>query len=367
MSSSKRHFTVVMNSNEHGLYVSSTPSSAARKAVSKLCADNKKKKVEFCIRETTQLSNKKVYGPYIGYMQKLEKPVELKGRVIRYKPIVKLNKKSLKMKGGVIIGQGAEGIILRPNINNLGNNSKVSKIIEATGEQQRELVEFENLLNDIDEIGRYHVKMLGYRGIIPNEINNIKNINNNLKEEMKIKYNFKITYQFGGISIKDFLDNFTKYQERVNEYFLQSLLRGILNCFLGLYIFYHHRIVHNDLNNSNIVFFIDNPQVMRLIDWGILLPNDNSNNNSSTNSNLQNSIDKKMTVSLSRFYYNISKLISRVKIWLGNEKIKDIIENFLKIPNFEIYSFESNFDGRILNQQEIDAIRMEMERLISQI
>ena len=65
--------------------------------------------------------------------------------------------------------------------------------------------------------------------------------------------------------------------------------------------------------------------------------------------------------------YNISKLISRVKIWLGNEKIKDIIENFLKIPNFEIYSFESNFDGRILNQPEIDAIRIEMERLISQI
>jgi hypothetical protein len=95
MSSSKRHFTVVMNSNEHGLYVSSTPSSAARKAVSKLCADNKNKKVEFSIRETTQGSNKKVYGPYLGYMQKLEKPVELEGRVIRYKPIVKL-KKSLK-------------------------------------------------------------------------------------------------------------------------------------------------------------------------------------------------------------------------------------------------------------------------------
>jgi len=62
MSSSKRHFTVVMNSKEHGLYVSSTPSSAARKAVSKLCADNKNKKFEFRLRETTQGSNKKVYG-----------------------------------------------------------------------------------------------------------------------------------------------------------------------------------------------------------------------------------------------------------------------------------------------------------------
>ena len=58
MSSSKRHFKIVMNSKEHGNYISSTPSSAARKAASKLCADNKNKKVEFCIRETTQLSNK---------------------------------------------------------------------------------------------------------------------------------------------------------------------------------------------------------------------------------------------------------------------------------------------------------------------
>ena len=91
MLSSKRHFTVVMNSKEHGLYTSSTPSSAARKAVSKFCADNKNKKVVFSLRETTQASNKKVYGPYLGYMQKLDKPVELERRVIRYKPIVKLN------------------------------------------------------------------------------------------------------------------------------------------------------------------------------------------------------------------------------------------------------------------------------------
>jgi hypothetical protein len=110
MTSLKRHFTVIVDSKENGLYVSSTPSSAARKAVSKLCADNKNKKVEFSIRETTQNSNKKVYGPYIGYMQKLDKPVELEGRVIKYKPIAKLNKKSHKMKGGnetiIINGKG---------------------------------------------------------------------------------------------------------------------------------------------------------------------------------------------------------------------------------------------------------------------
>ena len=99
MSSSKRHFTAVIDSKEYGIYVSSTPSSAAKKVVSKLCANNKNKKVKFSIRETTRDSNKKVYGPYIGYMQKLDKPVELEGRVIRYKPVAKLDKKGRKNEG----------------------------------------------------------------------------------------------------------------------------------------------------------------------------------------------------------------------------------------------------------------------------
>ena len=62
MSTSKRHFKVIIGNEEYGLYTSSTPSLAARKAVSKLCADNKNKKVEFSLRETTQASNKKIYG-----------------------------------------------------------------------------------------------------------------------------------------------------------------------------------------------------------------------------------------------------------------------------------------------------------------
>lgn len=79
MSSIKRHFTVVIGKKEHGLYVSSSPSSAARKAVTKLCATDKKKKVEFYIREITQGSKKKVYGIYSGYIEKLKEPIELKG------------------------------------------------------------------------------------------------------------------------------------------------------------------------------------------------------------------------------------------------------------------------------------------------
>jgi len=100
-SSTKRHFTVVIGNKEHGLYVSSSPSSAARKAVSKLCATDKKKKVQFQIREITQGSKKKTYGPYLGEIEKLAKPIELKGRVIKYKPVAKLSSKSGAKKGGM--------------------------------------------------------------------------------------------------------------------------------------------------------------------------------------------------------------------------------------------------------------------------
>jgi ribA/ribD-fused uncharacterized protein len=111
-SSTKRNFTVVIGSKEHGLYVSSSPSSAARKAVSKLCASDKKRKVSFHIREITQKSEKKTYGPYLGYIEKLAKPIELKGRVIRYKPVAKLSGKSSKKrvvkKGGMRGGKLTE-------------------------------------------------------------------------------------------------------------------------------------------------------------------------------------------------------------------------------------------------------------------
>jgi hypothetical protein len=100
---SKRHFTVVMGGKEHGLYVSSTPSSAAKKAVTKLCTANKSKKVEFHIREITQGSKKKTYGPYSGHIEKLKEPIELKGRVIKYKPVAKLSGKTGAKKGGMPI------------------------------------------------------------------------------------------------------------------------------------------------------------------------------------------------------------------------------------------------------------------------
>ncbi len=120
-STTKRHFTVVIGNKEHGLYVSSSPSSAARKAVSKLCATDKKKKVEFSMREITQGSKKKTYGPYLGEIEKLAKPIELKGRVIKYKPVAKLLKKKTKTggakkRGSILVVEAKDGKIIKKYI-----------------------------------------------------------------------------------------------------------------------------------------------------------------------------------------------------------------------------------------------------------
>jgi serine/threonine protein kinase len=286
MSSSKRHFTVVIGNKEHGLYISSTPSSAARKAVSKLCADNKNKKVEFFIRETTQGSNKKVYGPYIGYMQKLEKPIELEGRIIHYKPIAKLNKKSHKMKGGgEIIGEGGEGIVYCPNIIN-NHENRVSKVVRNSKINLIPKIEFigplEEKLNEIDPEGRYHVPMISIKS--SEEINK-----NKLNGPLKKKFNethLIITYNYGGISLTDFLKkNESKFKIDITKEFYKNLLLGFVNIFEGLIIFNQNGLFHHDLAPSNILFDKEDPKNMRLIDFMLRrirkdsVPNQNANQN----------------------------------------------------------------------------------------
>jgi len=91
--SDKRHFTVVEGNKEHGLFVGRSPSSVAKKVVSKL---SKGKKVTFYLREITQGSKKKVYGPYEGYKKKLKEPRKVGERVYKYESVVK----KIEKKGG---------------------------------------------------------------------------------------------------------------------------------------------------------------------------------------------------------------------------------------------------------------------------
>jgi hypothetical protein len=171
-SDSKRHFTVIMGGKEHGRYVSSTPSSAAKKAVTKLCASNKSKKVEFHIREITQGSKKKTYGPYIGYIEKLNEPVELKGRIIKYKPVAKLIGNSGSKKGGAPkeevpaqqppvnpfnfinnnIGNPAEGPAPVGIYNYVPNNSRYSAAFPEPSAPRLENINRNNFRNPLEGI-----------------------------------------------------------------------------------------------------------------------------------------------------------------------------------------------------------------------
>jgi hypothetical protein len=147
----KRHFTVVIGSKEHGLYISSKPSSAAKKAVSKLCASNKSKKVEFCLREITQGSKKKTYGPYLGEMKKLKTPIELKGRVIRHEIKVHLKKGKSSTRKTVKKMRGGEYLIISPEIRSslieMNNYQEVLNAVFNSHEFLNNLYETEILRN----------------------------------------------------------------------------------------------------------------------------------------------------------------------------------------------------------------------------
>jgi len=84
---------------EFGIYHSRTTSGAAAKAFTQICrqmSKNKKCKHTFSIKETTNDSAKKIYGPYVGERVKLSKPIELNGRTIEYKHVVHRSKKQNK-------------------------------------------------------------------------------------------------------------------------------------------------------------------------------------------------------------------------------------------------------------------------------
>jgi hypothetical protein len=105
--SGKRSFTVVKAAHSDGCatkfhdnsrLISRHPSGAASKAFSELC--NLKRVKGGCalyisVRETTQGSNGKIFT-YKCHRKKLDKPVELKGRVIEYVNDVKSSKSTPK-------------------------------------------------------------------------------------------------------------------------------------------------------------------------------------------------------------------------------------------------------------------------------
>ena len=236
---SKRHFTVVMGGKEHGLYVSSTPSSAAKKAVTKLCTANKSKKVEFSIREITQGSKKKTYDPYSGHIEKLKEPIELKGRVIRYKPVAKLSGKLGAKKGGMnrnSAGPADESnnsnnyIFVNINWDEPEPNEKSVEIdnfyekIEMLEKMSGDIFEIKQIFKDGDpRIIYLDIDVVDFKNILKNN----SNYNEKLKTLIELLKYFKneassfpnyMNVKFNLISEQDyFTDEYNKFLTDLND------------------------------------------------------------------------------------------------------------------------------------------------------
>ena len=285
-SDSKRHFTVVMGGKEHGLYVSSTPSSAAKKAVTKLCAANKSKKVEFYMRETSQGSKKKTYGPYEGYIEKLKEPIELKGRVIKYKPVAKLSGKTGAKKRGMR-GGGYNST--------LSVNNNMKKILSSAPTNNTSIV-FKITSNETGESINYrNIKFLGEGGygkvfLVENEGQNyvIKITNqhidyflkeptilNSFMNEVNEGCKYKAISQ--GISKIDdtnyghiifpYKGEQTFYDiihKRNNEALYPKILKDIIICLIKI----NNYAIHGDIKLENIVFE-ETTNTGYIIDFGL--------------------------------------------------------------------------------------------------
>ena len=399
MSSSKRHFTIIFEkeiqsgtlSPTHGLYISSTPSSAARKAVSKLYADNKKKKVEFSMRETTQGSNKKIYGPYIGYMQKLDKPVELEGRVIRYKPIVKLHKKGGKMKGGRIIERGNRAFILYPAINTK-NPNHISKIIHFDNNSEvQNFVSLETRLNEIDPKNRYQIPFVSIKKIIHkeeptygnipeynyerwlehhmNDLNSIKELIGNqnfqrITNEYDFKFNYLVTVEYGGIPIYQFING--RYNVKNESDFIKILL-GIVNIFNGILHFYEHGVNNCSITDINILFLPHDPSNMRILNF----------KNCEFMKELNNSDTELKKMYLIRDIYDLLVILDGILEVMNYEGSLENIEDYknkYKELNYDNYTFPSNNRNKVIRfftkypdlttEETLDGIRSEILGII---
>jgi serine/threonine protein kinase len=356
---SKRHFTIVIGNKEHGLYVSSTPSSAAKKAVTKLCAANKSKKVEFHIRETTQGSKKKTYGPYTGYIEKLKEPIELKSRVIMHKPVAKLSAKSGAKKGGRMKGGGYTGrlsvnknigdILLNYHDNDITLNFTIENI------ETKENIIYQNikylgagtygkifLIHNTSDGKNYIIK------IFSNYIDEYKiesNILNSFMNTIELKCQYKSISQ--GETVIDSRNisyiifpfkgdlNLLKVINEGKFKIIPKILSDVISCLINI----NQHASHGDLKLENIAYNSDT-KIGFIIDYGlsITFPIALNNMNEITIGNMQISFDIIIAYLLKIKFSNKSSInINKINRLLENLYSNCLLDVEKTIDNFGLF------------------------------
>ena len=316
-------------------------------------------------------------------MQKLDKPVELEGRVIRYKPIAKLKKKSLKMKGG-------RTFILYPAINTKSMNH-VSKLIKFDDDSEvKNFVSFETGLNEIDPENRYHIPFVSIRKIIhkeepkygnipehhyqqwlehhTNDLNSIKNqIENQNFQRIKneeFKFNYLVTVEYGGIPIYKVIDQ--TYNITNSGVFINILL-GIVNIFNGILHFYENGINNCSITELNILFLPNNPSKMRMLNFKHCEPIEKLNNSDTQL--------KKMY--LTRDIYNLLKILDDIlQVMKYKDSLKDYKNKYDELEYNE-FTHPSNNKNKVsdffkkypdlTNKKILDGIKSEILGIIDKL
>ena len=120
----------------------------------------------------------------------------------------------------------------------------------------------------------------------------------------------------------------------------------MVNVIEGLFTFYENGIYHSDLHEGNIVFSLDNPEIMRLIDWGYLLKNRNNWNR-----------NFKLKLNLYSFFEIIS-IFKKIKDI--SEKVRSKFTEILNIPEFIKYIEFPNCGGNNFQENEFVIIKEKM-------
>jgi serine/threonine protein kinase len=167
--------------------------------------------------------------------------------------------------GKPIIGKGVEGVVLKPDIIHHNDNYITKLFILPENRTIDEFRQLEINLNTFDGSNQYHLPMIDI-GVI-NETHNLTE----LAQGDRAKYTYIATYEYGGLSLTNLIEN-PIYEPIMTPSFCINILNGFINLFNGIIHFSSQRINHNDIHSSNIVFVLDNPSMMRFIDFNLDTP-----------------------------------------------------------------------------------------------
>jgi len=245
--------------------------------------------------------------------------------------------------GKPIIGRGIQGVVLKPDIIHHNDNyiTKLFMLRENISIDQFRQLEMN--LNTYDRSNQYHLPMIDI-GII-NETHNLTE----LSDGDRAKYTYIATYEYGGISLTNLIEN-PIYESIMTPSFCKKIFKGFINLFNGIIHFSSQHINHNDIHSSNILFLLDNPSMMRFIDFNLDSRLSDFNMRSIIDSNLDSPLINfniryvQDTIDILHVMEEIIRKFTDIFIEKNNEMFSHYFQSILPIVDKSVETLFRNYD-----------------------